>query len=129
MCARVNSDSFLMLGKEIAERSLGVFWEEHLRETGKNPLNLDQYSFKGIYLHYLSEFVTVLRYGMLQRALCLCLCLSLSLSLIQSRSLSLLLILSLSPSPDLFLSISLSLPQNLSPSLFLTLTVFALVTV
>jgi predicted alpha-1,6-mannanase (GH76 family) len=58
-----NDVRFLTIGQEIAELAVTDFWEtngEHLHELRGGDLNTDQFSFKGILLHYLARFVRVL---------------------------------------------------------------------
>jgi len=59
-----HDDRFLALGEEVTKSSLEYFWQNgHLRETGMmgELLYPDQYSFKGLFLHYLARFLAVAR--------------------------------------------------------------------
>eukprot|EP00941_MAST-03F_sp_MAST-3F-sp1_P005376 g5376.t1 len=49
--------SFLKQAEEIAKRAIVTFWDIHLGERDVPSLNLDQFTFKGLFLHYLSSFL------------------------------------------------------------------------
>lgn len=52
---------YLILGKEVAETGVADFWPDdgHLKELATQGLAQDQWSFKGIFLHYLAKFLEV----------------------------------------------------------------------
>jgi predicted alpha-1,6-mannanase (GH76 family) len=59
-----NDHRFLAVGQEVTKASFDYFWHNgHLRETGmmEELLYPDQYSFKGLFLHYLERFLEVAR--------------------------------------------------------------------
>jgi hypothetical protein len=61
-----HDDKFLALGEEVTKSSFEYFWQNgHLRESGmmEELLYPDQYSFKGLFLHYLARFLAVARHA------------------------------------------------------------------
>ena len=57
-----HEERFLHMGERVAQHAMETFWGGgHLHEVQSLPLNTDQLSFKGLFLHYLADFLVSLR--------------------------------------------------------------------